>query len=238
MWELHGDDATGLSAIFSPPTNRLCPERVPARCFRAGGPRCRPSAASSRAVSRPKNFTQVSIPFATRDFRAVCGGLDAEDRDSGRLEILQQVAIVAGYFDDQGLGPRPSDAPSARSTPSSGRARNPSTTKNRRNRRRRSGRAFRLAAIAPASRLRRPSGTTGKTSRRGRGLRRSRSRSKAGTSRGRRTRAAILPRMNGTGPRSCRPHGGVVLYLRLAQVSGSVAAATSRYQPMVHSRAV
>ena len=33
----------------------------------------------------------------------VRGGLDAEDRDAGRLEVLQKVAVVAGYLGDQAV---------------------------------------------------------------------------------------------------------------------------------------
>jgi hypothetical protein len=58
-----------------------------------------PSAASSRAVSRPKKRCQRRDAPLLRRRGDVARRLDAEHRHAAALEVLQQVAVVAGDLD-------------------------------------------------------------------------------------------------------------------------------------------
>jgi hypothetical protein len=64
----------------------------------------RPSSTSCCAVARPKNATSVGTPPILGRSRDVRGRIDAEDRDTRADEVLQEVAVVGGEFDDEVVG--------------------------------------------------------------------------------------------------------------------------------------
>ena len=80
-------------------------------CRARGRRRCSPATRSarpcrcaiSRPVSAPRNWTSVVMPAGPGGLGHVRGRLDAEHRDARRLEVLQQVAVVAGHLGDQAV---------------------------------------------------------------------------------------------------------------------------------------
>ena len=58
-------------------------------------------------VSSPRNITSVGTPLLDGRLGDVGGRLDAEAPDAARDDVLEQVAVVAGHLDDEGVGAEP-----------------------------------------------------------------------------------------------------------------------------------
>ena len=86
--------------------NRRCPARGPARCW---PPSDRP-AASAASFTSPSSFRRTHLRAHAawrRCGRALAAGSIPEHRDAVGVEMLQQVAVVAGHLDHERVGPRP-----------------------------------------------------------------------------------------------------------------------------------
>ena len=94
---------SGFSRILSPSTKSFrsgtCASTLLPRTRSAQ----RPSAANSFASSVPKNRTSVGTPFSTATLATFAAGSIPKHRHVLLDKILQQVAVVAGDFDDKAL---------------------------------------------------------------------------------------------------------------------------------------